>query len=276
MKFEHSLDSTEYLKEVSTKTTEFLSSDELKAIPTLGSGVFKCVIVRATRAFYTIKGETITRARCTCVAFNGDKYSKDCIIGKFDTTFDLEPNSKFFFRTQQIAYLTDNKTGIDEREVTRKQNIDGVDVEMPVADSNGVQLVSYDCLCFKPFIVTLYRKPQDYINASGVAYAQHTIKGMFTMDKKSVREDIISKQNGIDGVKYYECQKSYTALVKQVKEENGTLQDPTKTKCVEFAQKTPNTQVLDVPKEATKVTPPKAQEPEEPEMAEEELEDIPF
>lgn len=161
---------------------------DLSDIDYVKSGMFKCFIVSAFKNFNQNTGAT--KISCEFAVYGKDTSD---IIGKFNAPFDADSNSKFFVKTKELAFLTDNKRSIQENTFT---------------DKNGVERTTYPCLCNKPIVCIIYRKPEDYITSDGQARGNYILYGLYNTDKKSVREILKNVENAQDYKNTYNFLKS--------------------------------------------------------------------
>lgn len=263
-----------FLQELSAQSNEvfYLTKDEKNLIPTVNSGIFKCVIDSAIEKNFANGSRNIN---CSIIAFKGEEYTKDNIIGKFSLLFSNDPTSKFYIRTRELAYhlgCADDQGNVNfiESVMQKKVVLNGLTGYEDVLDANGVQLKKFDNVTGIPFLACIARK-QDYVNeTSGVASANYSCFGVFGTDKKSVREKILTKlgklpknAKGEDDI--VDCKKAYNAVLSKCKKEGLPIDNPVNMPVVVF-EKVENSPFVQ------KEIPIK----EEPTMQEEEYEDIPF
>ena len=130
----------------------FTKTDDLEWVE---SGLYKCFIASAILV-HRSNGDAIS---CTFVALDNEGVEP---VGKFTTSYSVEPSDKFFGKTKELCFLTGNGNGLIETEIKNK---DGE----TVCDSQGNPMYKYDGLCANEFqlIATVLRKAGDYEAPNG-------------------------------------------------------------------------------------------------------------
>lgn len=206
-----------FLNELDSGSTK--QKVDLESIPFVNCGLYRCFITSAFKKFNENSG-TVSIS-CTFVVYEDDISNH---VGKFTGRFDLDPTSKFFIKTKEIAYLTGNTKGLEEHTFT--------------ANSNGMEYTTYPCLENKPIVVALYRKPEDYNE-----YPQYTIYGLFNEDKFSCREILRGIKNPSD------VKQTYSFIKQKVEKDGGTFEKPAPIEKVEVVEAKTVEKSVVVPKE---------------------------
>lgn len=246
----------------------FTKTDDLEWVE---SGLYKCFIASAILV-HRSNGDAIS---CTFVALDNEGVEP---VGKFTTSYSVEPSDKFFGKTKELCFLTGNGNGLIETEIKNK---DGE----TVCDSQGNPMYKYDGLCANEFqlIATVLRKAGDYEAPNGKVYANYTVFNLFDTEKRSAREKWLIEKKGADPatVPPKDIGKAYAYLKQRIakEQESADALNAMATKAAKPVQKavTPKPPVAKpAPKPAPRPVAKPVAKPvqEEPEMIAED--DLPF
>lgn len=181
---------------------------DTKELPWVDSGLYKCQIASATLVHFQT-GDSI---KCTFVALDNDGVEP---IGKFTAFYSVTPSDKFFNKTRELCYLTNNKKGLVESEMVKK---DGT----VITDRDGNPVYKYDGLCSNSFqlIATVLKKGENY-GDDGTVYAKYAVYNLFGTDKRSVREKYLIEKKGADpdAVPPKDINNAYAYLKKCIKQQ---------------------------------------------------------
>ena len=244
----------------------FTKTDDLEWVE---SGLYKCFIASAILV-HRSNGDAIS---CTFVALDNDGNEP---IGKFSSSYSVEPSDKYFGKTKELCFLTGNGSGLVETKITNK---DGEDV----LDGQGNPMYKYEGLCSNEFqlIATVLRKAGDYEAPNGKVYANYTVFNLFDTEKRSAREKWLIEKKGADPaqVPAKDIGKAYAYLKQRIakEQESADALNAMEQKASKPAVKTtPRPAPKPVPRPVARPAPKLAPAPvqEEPDMVAED--DLPF
>ena len=208
-----------------------------KDLPYVDSGLYQCEVSSAFPSQATINGVVEERINVTFIAYDKDgvtpvgKFTNNftcdqsnkfftktfelCVltgndkdgvtpVGKFTNNFTCDKNNKFFFHTFELCMLTNNKA-LKEEPLLNK------DGEQVISQRDNMPVMHYPSLKGTKLIASVFRKP-DYVSQNGNTYANYTIYGLYSSDKRTFGE--IRRNKPAESIK-----KDYAFLQKKIKEQ---------------------------------------------------------
>lgn len=185
-------------EEMLNSSTSYVSDKDL---PYVESGMYQCEVSSAFASQATINGVVEDRINVTFIAYDKDGVTP---VGKFTNNFTCDKNNKFFFHTFELCMLTNNKS-LKEEPLLNK------DGEQVVSQRDNMPVMHYPSLKGTKLIASVFRKP-DYVSQNGNTYANYTIYGLYSFDKRTFGE--IRRNQPAESIK-----KDYAFLQKKIKEQ---------------------------------------------------------
>lgn len=193
MELNFDLNTDDFLNEVEKSNGGYTIIDT-DSLPFVESGMYRCSIQTAFKRVNLDMGTC--KIDCTFVAFDGNNQP----VGKFSISYDTDMESKYFVKTKELCYLTNNTKGLDPKVINGEKG----DFEI------------YPTLANKPLVAIVYKKKE--IEKNGKVYANYACYGLYNSEKYSCRE-LIMKNRGANVTKPIDIEKTYAFLRSKLAED---------------------------------------------------------
>lgn len=199
MELNFDLNTDDFLNEVE-KSNGGSAIIDTNSLPFVESGMYRCSIQTAFKRVNLDMGTC--KIDCTFVAFDGNNQP----VGKFSISYDTDMESKYFVKTKELCYLTNNTKGLDPKVINGKNG----DFEI------------YPTLENKPLVAIVYKKNE--IEKNGKVYANYACYGLYNSEKYSCRE-LIMKNRGANVTKPTDIKNTYEFLKNKLDEDADDAED---------------------------------------------------
>lgn len=193
MELNFDLNTDDFLNEVE-KSNGGSAIIDTNSLPFVESGMYRCSIQTAFKRVNLDMGTC--KIDCTFVAFDGNNQP----VGKFSISYDTDMESKYFVKTKELCYLTNNTKGLDPKVINGKNG----DFEI------------YPTLENKPLVAIVYKKNETEKN--GKVYANYACYGLYNSEKYSCRE-LIMRNRGANVTKPIDIENTYAFLRSKLAED---------------------------------------------------------